>query len=178
MDSETPQKRVWKHSYIKSRDKYQIGIQEPDVRSNFSNWREFDNIVKALEGEAASGNIHGTVVDMFTDKLAYEAALCQGNSSTSTLFDLVLHCRKLEMDQGAHFRVACCSGECKKAKGINGVSQCHLKEGITAGMGVLGVIPLNKTCFEQEPKLKDRLKNWAGDGAEFLEPRAWFRKRT
>jgi hypothetical protein len=92
----------------KSGTKYRIGIWEPDAEGNSSNWREFENIVESLEEEAACGNVKGAVVYMFTDNSTCEAALYKGNSSSPKLFDLVLRFRKLEMDQGAHFRVAHC----------------------------------------------------------------------
>jgi hypothetical protein len=78
------------------------------------------------------------------------------------------------MNQGAHFRVAHCSGERMKAEGADGASRGHLKEGVTAGMDMLSFIPLNETCLQREPKLKDWLKTWTDDGTEFLEPRDWF----
>jgi hypothetical protein len=53
------------------------------------------------------------------------------------------------MDQGAHFRVAHCSGERMKAEGADGASHGHLKEGVTAGMDMLSFIPLNETCLER-----------------------------
>jgi hypothetical protein len=98
----------------------------------------------------------------------------KGNSSSLKLFNLVLRFRKLEIDQGAHFHAVHCSGERMKAEGADGVSQGHLKEGVTAGMDMMSFIPLNKTCFEREPKLKDWFKSWAGAEAEFLEPSDWF----
>jgi hypothetical protein len=154
--------------------KYRIGICEPDAEDNSSNWREFENIVKTLEEEAACGNLRGTLVHMFTDNSTCEAALYKGNSSSPKLFELVLRFRKLEMDQGAHFHVVHCSGERMKAEGADGASRGHLKEGVTAGMDMLSFIPLNETCFDREPKLKDWFKSWAGAEAEFLEPSDWF----
>jgi hypothetical protein len=78
------------------------------------------------------------------------------------------------MDQGAHFHVVHCLGERMKAKWANRASRGPLKEGVTAGMDMLSFIPLNETCFDREPKLKDWFKSWAGAEAEFLEPSDWF----
>jgi hypothetical protein len=55
--------------------KYRIDIWEPDAKDNSSDWREFENIVEALEEEAACGNLCGTLVYMFTDNSTCEAAL-------------------------------------------------------------------------------------------------------
>jgi hypothetical protein len=116
-------------------------------------------------------NLKGALLYIFTINSTCEAALYKGNSSSPKLFYLVLRFRKLEMDQGAHFRVTHCSGERMKAEGANGASRGHFKEGVTAGMDMLSFLPLNETCLELEPKLNDWLKTWTDDGTEFLESR-------
>jgi hypothetical protein len=73
--------------------KYQIGIWALGAEGNSSNWRELENVVEALEEEAACGNLKGAVVFMFTDNSTCEAALYKGNSSSPKLFDLVLRFR-------------------------------------------------------------------------------------
>jgi hypothetical protein len=71
--------------------KYRIGIWEPDAEDNSSNWREFENIVEALEEEAACGNLCGTLVYMFTDNLTCEW-LKQTFKASDVVFQVPIGC--------------------------------------------------------------------------------------
>jgi hypothetical protein len=76
--------------------KIRIGLWEADAEDKSSNWKEFENVVEALEEEGNNGSLDGCLVYFFTDNSTVELALYKGNSSSPKLFDLVVRFKKLE----------------------------------------------------------------------------------
>ena len=103
---------------------------------------------------------------LFTDNSTVEAALYKGSSSSRKLFDLAVRFRKLQVAQEAKFHVSHVSGERMKAQGANGASRGHLKEGVTIGEDMLSFVPLDKSCLERAPLLREWTRSWAGSRAE------------
>jgi hypothetical protein len=67
---------------------YRIGTWESYVDEESSNFREFENVVCALEEEALNGNLCDALVFLFTDNSTVESGLNKGNSSSEKLFEL------------------------------------------------------------------------------------------
>jgi hypothetical protein len=59
--------------------RFRIGLWEKDAEDESSNWKEFENVVEALEEEGKNGSLGGTLVYFFTDNSTVEAALYKGN---------------------------------------------------------------------------------------------------
>jgi hypothetical protein len=76
--------------------KARIGLWEPVVEDESSNWKEFENVVEALEEEGRHSALDSCLAYFFTDNSTAEAALYKGNSSSPKLFDLVVRFKKLE----------------------------------------------------------------------------------
>jgi hypothetical protein len=55
--------------------RFRIGLWEKDAEDESSNWKEFENVVEALEEEGRNGSLDGTLVYFFTDNSTVEAAL-------------------------------------------------------------------------------------------------------
>jgi hypothetical protein len=62
------------------------------------------------------------------------------------------------------------------AQGTDGVSQGHLKEGVSTGESMLSFISLHLLALQRSETLKDWIKSWLGNQAEFLEPEDWFER--
>jgi hypothetical protein len=154
--------------------RYRIGIWDKDTEEQSSNFREFENVVEALEEEADNGNLEGAEIYMCTDNSTVEAALYKGNSSSQKLFDLVLRVRVLEMTKGVRITVSHVSGKRMMAEGTDGTSRGQLREGVSVGECMLGFIPWNVSALDRSPSLEPWLGTWLGGKAEMLSPTGWF----
>jgi hypothetical protein len=154
--------------------KYRIGVWGYDDQEESSNYKEFRNVVNAIEEEVASGNMTGSTLFFFTDNTTVEGALSKGNSSSPKLFHLVLKLRKLQVEHGVKIVVSHVSGKRMIAQGTDGVSRGTLGEGVAAGADMLQFIPLHLSALEQSPQLKEWLLSWLGSDLEFLTPTDWF----
>jgi hypothetical protein len=155
---------------------YRIGTWESDVDEDSSNFREFENVVCALEEEALNGNLFEALIFLFTDNSTVEAGLVKGNSSDKKLFELVLRARLLQVKFKCNIVVTHASGKRMMAQGTDGVSRGHLKEGVSTGEAMMSFIPLHLTAFQRSSTLKEWIQSWLGRQAEFLSPDDWFER--
>ena len=68
---------------------FRIGVWGSVEKDESSNWKEFSNVVAALEDEAKEGNLEGAEVFMFTDNSTVESCAVKGTSSSPKLLSLV-----------------------------------------------------------------------------------------
>jgi hypothetical protein len=155
---------------------YRIGTWESDVDDESSNFREFENVVCALEEEGEQGNLDDAVIFLCTDNSTVEAGLAKGNSSSPRLFELVLRVRLLQMKYRCKIIVTHVSGKRMVAQGTDGVSRGHLKEGVSTGEDMLSFIPLHLSATQRSKNIKGWIQSWLGNHAEFLEPADWFER--
>jgi hypothetical protein len=155
---------------------YRIGTWESDVDEDSSNFREFENVVCALEDEAKEGRLDDAIVFLCTDNSTVEAGLAKGNSTSRKLFELVLRVRLLQMKYRCHIIVTHVSGKRMVAQGTDGVSRGHLKEGVSTGEDMLKFIPLHLSALQRSETLQDWIRSWLGNRAEFLEPCDWYER--
>jgi len=155
-----------------------IGTWGKDDEDKSSNWREFENVVEALEDQAAKGELADAVVYLATDNSTVEACASNGTSSSPLLHSLVVRLRKIEIATGCRIILFHVSGERMKAQGTDGFSRGSLKEGIATGLSMLSFIPLHLSAVERSPGVKDWIKTWfpKGTEVEFLEPEDWFER--
>jgi hypothetical protein len=156
--------------------RYRIGTWDSDTEDESSNFREFENVVCALEAEARTGALDDAIIFMCTDNSTVEAALAKGNSSSRKLYELVLRVRLLEMRHRCKIIVSHVSGERMKAQGTDGVSRGQMKEGVTAGLDMMSFIPFHQSAIQRSPQVRDWIGSWLGPEAEFLEPKDWFER--
>ena len=107
-----------------------IGAWKPDEPDESSNWREFTNVVEALEEEAASGRLKNCTICFFADNAAVEAALCKRTSKSKKLLALVIRVKLLETPRGIRIFVSHVSGNRMIAEGGDGISRGSLNEGV------------------------------------------------
>ena len=155
---------------------YRIGTWESDVDEDSSNFREFENVVCALEDEGKKGNLNDAIIFLCTDNSTVEAGLAKGNSTSRKLFELVLRVRRLQMKFRCTIIVTHVAGKRMEAQGTDGVSRGHLKEGVSTGADMLSFIPLHLSALQRSASLKGWLQSWLGTHAEFLEPDDWFER--
>jgi hypothetical protein len=65
------------------------------TKTKSSNWQELNNLVEALEQVVKMHDLEGSEIFIFTDNTTTEAAFWKGTSKWKTLFELVLHLKKL-----------------------------------------------------------------------------------
>jgi hypothetical protein len=76
---------------------YRIGTWGDDETGESSNWREFTNVVEAMEDEAEGGRLKNTVIYFFTYNSTVEASIYKGTSSSQKLLALVSRLKVLEV---------------------------------------------------------------------------------
>ena len=153
---------------------YRIGTWGPDESGESSNWREFTNVVEALEDEAEGGRLFDTVVYFFTDNSTVESAMYRGTAGSRKLLALVIRLRLLEMKHSIRLVVSHVAGTRMIAEGGDGVSRGLLNEGVMAGEDILSFIPLHLSALDRSPSLLPWLKTWTCLQLEALAPADWF----
>jgi hypothetical protein len=132
---------------------YTYGVWGSDQAGNSSNYRELNNLVTSLEQRVTEGLLSGAEVFVFTDNFTAEAAFCKGNTSSKTLFDLVLRLRMLEMNGLVQLQVIHIAGTRMMTQGTDGLSRGNLTEGVMSGTPVLQFIPLHLSALVRQPAL-------------------------
>jgi hypothetical protein len=150
------------------------GVWGKDEEGTSSNFKEFNNVVLAIEQEAKEGSLNGASMFLFTDNATVEAALYKGNSSNRKLFELIVRFRKISLACNATIFVSHVAGKRMVAQGTDGISCGELKEGIAQGETMLSFIPLHVSALDRTPDLKTWVQYWAGPKVEFLSPNQWY----
>jgi hypothetical protein len=102
-----------------------------------------------------SGKVKDAEVFLF-DNTTAEAVFYQGNSTSRTLFELMLQLWKVEMDGGLNLRVIHVTGSRMIEQGTDEGSRGDLTQGVMAGEPMLKYVPLHLTALEgEEPPVGD-----------------------
>jgi hypothetical protein len=102
-----------------------------------SNWREYINLVEAIERTVVEHNMRGPEFFIFTDNSTAEAAFWKGTSKSSLLFELVLlRLKELEMELCLQIHVVHVSGKRMIAEGCDGLSRADHGEGVMLGKDI------------------------------------------
>jgi len=162
---------------------YRFGTWNADVGGESSNFRELKNLVDSLCDKVNIDNsrIRGLEVFLFTDNSVAEGAFYKGTSSSRKLFELVLRLRLLEMTAGFKVHIIHVAGSRMIQQGTDGLSRGDCNEGVMKGVPMLEYIPLDKTCFQRSPLLKEKIA-WCIDPylkaakleARYLSELEWF----
>jgi hypothetical protein len=70
-----------------------------------SNWKEFTNVVEALEEEGLEGNLDNAEVFMFTDNATVESCVQKGSSTSRKLLDLVVRLQSMTTRLGIQVHI-------------------------------------------------------------------------
>jgi hypothetical protein len=124
-------------SFPDGQTQYHFGSWGQDFDDTSSNFRELLNLVLALENGVTSGLLANTEVFVFTDNVTAESCFYKGDSPSRTLFDLILHLRRLEMSGALRLHMVHVAGSRMIAQHTNGLSQEDLSSGIMASHPML-----------------------------------------
>jgi hypothetical protein len=174
-----------------SQDGFGFNMQKPDddqllfrfgqwcdeVSEESSNYRELLNLVVRLEELVKDGTLQGAEVFLFTDNSTAEAVYYKGNSSSRTLFELMLRLRELEMRGDLKLHVIHVAGTRMQDEGADGSSRGDQSSGVMNGTHILKYVPLHQSALELEPKLEAWLRGcWPKERGELvtLTEKDWF----
>ena len=157
---------------------FRIGVWGAEEDEESSNWKEFTNVVEALEEEGAEGNLNNSEVFMFTDNSTVESCVSRGSSSSPKLLSLVVRLQGLSMRVGIKIHVFHVAGTRMIAQGTDGVSRGYLGHGVMAGETMSAFIPVHLGAMQRgDPGvLYQWIKGWAGAGAILLDEMGWFQQ--
>jgi hypothetical protein len=154
---------------------HSYGIWGKDHEGNSSNYRELNNLVTTIEALLADGTLVGAETFVFTDNFTAESAFYKGNTSSKTLFDLVLRLRTAEMSGLLQLQVIHVAGSRMISQGTDGLSRGCLTEGVMSGTPMLEYIPLHRSALERQPDLLSWIRQWTlCDNLNPLQPEDWF----
>ena len=157
---------------------FRIGVWGADEDIESSNWKEFTNVVEALEEEGAEGNLNDSEVFMFTDNATVESCVHRGSSSSCKLLSLVVRLQSLSLRIGIKIHVFHVAGTRMIAQGTDGVSRGYLGHGVMAGETMSAFIPLHLGAGQRgKPSvLMSWIREWAGAEAIVLNEMGWYQQ--
>ena len=154
--------------------KYRVGTWGPDEDSESSNWKEFSNVVEALEREAAEKTLSQSIVILATDNSTVEACFYKGNSSSRKLFELVLRVRCLELHHNFKLYITHVAGKRMIAQGTDGFSRGQFGDGCGLGETILKFCPWGISALDRYPPTKSCLLSIVGPDTVCLKPEGWL----
>ena len=154
---------------------FRIGVWGSLEKPESSNWKEFTNVVEALEDEAKAGNLDNSEVFMFTDNSTVEACAKKGSSSSRKLLDLIVRLQTLTTSLGVQIHIFHVAGTRMIAQGTDGVSRGCLGQGVMAGDVMSAHIPIYLSAIDRVPSgLLEWIKEWSGGDSTLLTEMGWF----
>ena len=155
---------------------FRIGVWGSDEDSESSNWKEFTNVIEALEEEGDEGNLANAEVYMFTDNSTAELCVARGSSGSPKLLGLVVRLHSLTTRLGVKIHVFHVAGTRMIAQGTDGVSRGYLGHGIMAGQSMSAFIPIHLGANERRGGggVVPWIKAWSGEDAILLDAMGWY----
>ena len=156
---------------------YRYGVWGRDDESASSNFRELGNLVYTLEGEVEKGTLDQSEVYIFTDNTTAEAVFYKGNSTSRTLFELIVRLRRVEMQGRIRIKFIHIAGTRMIQQGTDALSRGDLTEGVMGNRRMMEFVPLHLGALERRPRLLAWIRGWTGDEQlEPLSPADWFER--
>jgi len=154
---------------------FRHGTWGRDADSTTSNFRELHNLVLALEDGIWTGDLHRSEIFLFTDNTTAEGGFYKGNSSSWTLFHLILRLRLLEMTGHLRLHVLHVAGTRMISQGTDGLSRGDFFGGVMARHPMLSFVPLHLDAIARTPALLEWVRSWSPDQTiSPLAPEEWF----
>jgi len=138
---------------------YRIGVWGRDTEDESSNWREFENIVSAIEEDTRQGSLIGSHLIMATDNQVVEACFYKGNSTSKKLYNLVLRVRELELKNSMKIFITHVSGTRMIAQGTDGLSRGSVDQGVGSGEAMTKFFPWGLSACQRSPRLETWIKS-------------------
>lgn len=142
-----------------------------------SNYRELLNLVESLEAMIAGGELLGAEIWLFTDNSTAESVFYKGNSTSKTLFNLILRLRRMEMIADLRLHVVHVAGKRMIVQGTDGGSRGDLNQGVMTGEDMLGFVPLHLSAMDRSEDVVEWIKSLWNESLgelELLTPEGWF----
>lgn len=155
---------------------YRIGVWGSLEKDESSNWKEFTNVVEAMEEEASAGRLNNSELFMFTDNSTVEACAFKGSSSSLKLLDLIVRLKSMPMNSGFRINIFHMAGTRMIAQGTDGVSRGCLAQGIMAGEAMCAFIPIHLSAMDRSALLLPWIRSWCGSEAMLLSELDWFER--
>ena len=158
---------------------YRLGQWNNEIANESSNFREFRNLIEAVEEHTRDGHLNNCELFLFTDNTTAESAFYnKGTSKSKKLFDLVLRLRSLQMKHDLHLHVIHVAGKRMMAQGTDGLSCGDMLTGFFGGRTMLDFVPLHLAAFERSSSLLPWIKWWypSRENLQVLSPVDWFEK--
>jgi hypothetical protein len=158
---------------------WRSGTWSRTMREEYSNYREFRDLVEMIESLVQDGTLRGHELFMFTDNSTAESAFFKGTSSSEKLFNLVLRLRKIEMEGGLFIHLIHVAGTGMIWSGVDGLSRGDHNAGVLAGDPMISFIPLSQNASERSPGLLPWIKSLAiptrnkSEPMRVLSPTEW-----
>jgi hypothetical protein len=112
------------------------------ISEQSSNYREFHNLLDAVEDLATTGSLEGAEVYLFTDNSTSESVYYTGSSDSPELFELLLSLRTLALEVGFNLHIIHIAGTRMIAQGTDGLSRGELQLGSLSNLETQ-VVPLH-----------------------------------
>jgi hypothetical protein len=156
---------------------YSYGVWGRDQEESSSNYKELNNLVSSVERLLADGTLVGAETFIFTDNFTAESAFYKGNTTSKTLFDLVLRFQAAEMSGLIQLQVIHVAGTRMIRQGTDGLSRGCLTEGVMSGKSMLEFIPLHLSALDRQPTLLQWIRDWTmASDLTPLSPSDWFER--
>ena len=154
---------------------FRIGVWGAAEQPESSNWKEFTNVVEALEEEGETGNLNQAEIFMFTDNSTVESCAEKGSSSSKKLLGLIVRLHSLATRLAVKIHIFHVAGTRMIAQGTDGVSRGYLAQGVMAGEAMRVHIPIYLSAVDHSTHdLVRWIQSWADPKAELLNPLGWF----
>jgi len=136
-----------------------------------------NNLITSVENLLSDGTLVGAEVFVFTDNFTSESAFYKGNTSSKTLFDLVLRLQTVEMQGLIQLQVIHVAGTQIISQGTDSLSRGCLTESIMSGPPMLDFLPLHLSALNLQPTLLQWIQDWTSCHTLVpLTPADWFER--
>ena len=126
-----------------------------------SNFREGSNLVIRVKRLVLEGIVKkGSEVFVVTGNSVMESIFYKGSSKSSSLHDLIVGLRKLEIENQLIIHFCWVAGKRLIKMGVDGLSRGDFASGVMAGNDLLEYLPFNETALERHPPLANMIKRW------------------
>ena len=132
----------------------QIGVWGGDGDDEMSsNWKEFSNVVEALEIEGSEGNLDGALLFLNSDSSTVEQVMYKGNSKSPLLHELVIRAKRLEVKYKCKILVSHVPGKRMISQGTDGLSRGIVHHDVNSITNVIENIPFHMGAVERSKDL-------------------------
>jgi hypothetical protein len=155
---------------------------EPLLRQGFwctedaeesSNWREFRNLLDAVQVESDAGRLVGRELWLATDNSTAAFAFSKGASKSRKLHEMVTQLRLMALRGNFVLNIFHISGTRMIQIGVDALSRGELHVG-ALGATETSAAPLHLSPVQRSPQIRTWVESWTEDNAKTATPEDWF----